>query len=631
VTPPDDPNTLGEMDLHLFAEGTHHRVFQVLGAHPAQVDGAPGHVFRVWAPNASAISVVGAFNDWDAAAAPMAQRGQGIWERFVAGVGPGERYKYRLTTAQGVVDKTDPVGFFTEPHPGHASLTCRLDHDWQDAEWMRARAARGAPDAAISIYELHLGSWRRRADGSLRSFDESADELAHHLTEHGFTHVELMPVSEHPFYGSWGYHTTGYFAVTSRYGTPRDLMRLVDTLHAAGVGVILDWVPGHFPTDAFALASFDGTHLYEHADARRGRHPEWGSAIFNFGRHEVRSFLLSSAVFWLETFHLDGLRVDAVASMLYLDYGRREGEWIPNEHGGRENLEAVEFLQRLNDVVHEEVPGVVTFAEESTSWPRVTGPTRAGGLGFDYKWDLGWMHDSLDYLKHEPVHRRYHHDKLTFRRVYAFSERFLLPLSHDEVVHGKGSLLTKMPGDNWQRFANLRLLYAKMFAEPGKKLLFMGSELAPWGEWSHDTELEWELADAGWHGGIRRLVGDLNRLYREVTALHRLDADPMGFEWIDHRDVDHSVTSHLRSDGDGDLVIAVFNHTPVPRHSYRVGAPRRGHWQEVLNTDATLYGGSGMGNLGGVDTSPVGGAGRPHSLLLTLPPLAALYFRLQRE
>lgn len=616
----------GEHDEYLFAEGTHHRLYEKLGAHP--VSDPAGYRFRVWAPNAEAIYVIGDFNDWHPRAQAMHRVGNGsVWECTVPGVQRGQRYKFRVRDRQGhEIDKTDPFGLFTEPYPGFASITWDLEHTWHDADWMSRRRARSRPDAPISIYEVHLGSWRRHPNGRMLSYEELAPRLVDHVLQLGFTHVELLPVTEHPYYASWGYQTTGYFAATSRYGDPQQLMFLIDQLHRAGIAVILDWVPGHFPTDIHALSRFDGTHLYEHEDPRKGLHPEWGSAIYNYGRNEVRSFLHSNAVFWLDRFHVDGLRVDAVASMLYLDYARNPGEWEPNVHGGRENLEAIEFLKRFNTVVHEEFPDVVTFAEESTSYPGVTAPVDEGGLGFDYKWDLGWMNDVLEFFAYDPLHRGQMHEKLTFRQLYATSERFVLPLSHDEVVHGKESLLRKMPGDPWQRFANLRLLLAKMFAEPGKKLLFMGVELATWDEWWHDTELAWGLRHHPQHQGVERLVSDLNRLYRDRPALHQLDHDPAGFAWVDHQDVQQSVTSFVRRDDEGRAVLGVFNHTPVPRWDYRLGVPFGGLWEEILNTDAETYGGSGLGNYGAAQSTGEGRGEWPDSLVLTLPPLAALYF-----
>ena len=618
---------LGEQDLYLFNEGTHYRLYEHLGSHPDR----DGTWFAVWAPNAERVTVMGDWNGWDKAANPLALRGDsGIWEGFLPGVRPGAHYKYHVVSRfNGYrADKADPFAFHAEVAPAQASVVWELDYEWGDAEWMAEREARQSISAPISAYEVHLGSWRRVPEDGDRvlSYREIAPLLAAHVKKLGFTHVELMPITEHPYYGSWGYQTTGYFAPTSRYGTPQDCMYLIDYLHGQGIGVILDWVPSHFPTDEHGLAYFDGTHLYEHADPRQGYHPDWGSYIFNYGRNEVRSFLISSAMFWLRKYHVDGLRVDAVASMLYLDYSRKDGEWIPNRYGGRENLDAIAFLRAFNDEVSEELPGVQTIAEESTSWPMVSRPTCVGGLGFAYKWDMGWMHDTLKYLSHDPVHRKYHHNEVTFRTIYAWSESFVLPLSHDEVVHLKGSLAGKMPGDAWQKLANLRLLYADMWAQPGKKLLFMGGELAQWREWNHETGLDWHLLDDPGHAGIARWLEDLNRLYREEPALHELDGSPDGFEWIDANDALNSVLSFLRKGG-GDVVLVVLNFTPVPRQSYRVGVPRRGFWTEVLNSDAADYHGSGQGNMGGVETSPVPLHGRSWSLTLNLPPLGAVFLK----
>jgi 1,4-alpha-glucan branching enzyme len=627
------PSPLSDLDLHLFNEGTHQRLYECLGAHRARdEDGTEGVCFAVWAPDAAAVSVVGDFNDWRAEAHPMRPRASsGIWEVFVPGVAKGALYKYLVRGANGhVQDKADPYGVRHEVPPRSASVVWDLDYAWGDGEWMQARAERNRLGAPMSIYELHLGSWRRVPEEGDRplSYRELAPRLAEYVSALGFTHVELMPVMEHPFGGSWGYQVTGYFAPTSRYGTPQDLMYLIDHLHQRGIGVILDWVPAHFPTDAHGLGRFDGTHLYEHADPRRGFHPDWRSYIFNYGRHEVRSFLLSSAMYWLDRFHADGLRVDGVASMLYLDYSREEGGWIPNAHGGRENVEAIDFLRGLNEAVYGAHPDVQTIAEESTSWPMVSRPTFAGGLGFGLKWDMGWMHDTLRYLERDPVHRRYHHNEITFRSLYAFDENFVLPLSHDEVVHGKGSLLNKMPGDRWQKFANLRLLYGYMYSQPGKKLLFMGSELAQWREWSHDSSLDWHLLDEDGHAGVQRLVTDLNHRYREEPALHVRDTEGGGFSWIDGGDAEHSVLSYLRLGGDGDPpVLVAINFTPVVRYDYPVGVPVAGRWEELLNTDAEIYGGSGVGNLGVVETRPEPMHGQPHRLKLTLPPLAAVWFR----
>ena len=624
---------LSDDDVHLFNEGRHFRLFEKLGAHPAAVDGVRGTSFAVWAPNAESVTVMGDFDGWDRDRHPLAQRGRsGIWEGFLPGVGPGALYKYfvRSRLHGYAVDKADPFAFRAQLPPATASEVAELSHEWGDGEWMARRAGRIALDAPVSIYEVHLGSWRRVPEHGDRflGYRELAETLPDYVAELGFTHVELLPITEHPFYGSWGYQTTGYFAPTRRYGTPEDLMVLVDRLHQRGIGVILDWVPSHFPSDEHGLAYFDGTHLYEHADPRLGFHPEWNTYIFNYDRPEVRSFLVSSAMFWLERYHVDALRVDAVASMLYLDYARAPGEWIPNALGGRENLGAIRFLRELNAALYESHPDVHTFAEESTSWPGVSRPVHLGGLGFGYKWDLGWMHDTLSYLALDPIHRRFHHDKLTFRRLYAFSEQFALPLSHDEVVHGKGSLLGKMPGDDWQKRANLRLLLCYQHAQPGKKLLFMGSELGQWQEWGHDRSLDWHLLEDEGHAGIQRLVGHLNRLHQGEPALHELDHDPAGFEWVDANDSEHSVISLLRLDREGrESVLAIFNFTPVVRQNYRVGAPKSGFWREILNSDAAEYGGSGQGNLGGVEAVPIPLHGRTHSLTLTLPPLGAVFLK----
>jgi 1,4-alpha-glucan branching enzyme len=630
VLEPGD-TVLTEEDLYLFNEGSHVRLYEKLGAHPGLLRDVEGTYFGVWAPAAERVSVVGDFNAWHGGRHRLRPRGSsGIWEGFVPGVGTGTLYKFRIAPPSGAqaLEKADPFAFASELPPNTASVVWELDYDWGDDAWMSSRGERNGLDAPISMYELHPGSWRRVPGEENRSlsYRELGEALAEYVSELGFTHVELLPVMEHPFYGSWGYQTTGYFAPTGRYGTPQDLMYLVDTLHQAGVGVILDWVPSHFPDDPFALAQFDGTHLYEHSDPREGRHPDWGSLIFNYGRHEVRSFLLSSALFWLEHYHVDGLRVDAVASMLYRDYSRAEGEWVPNEYGGRENLEAIGFLRRLNEEVYGAYPDVQTYAEESTAWPMVSRPTYLGGLGFGLKWDMGWMHDTLEYMRRDPVHRGFHHNELTFRAIYASNENFVLPLSHDEVVHGKGSLLARMPGDPWQQLANLRLLYAYQFAQPGKKLLFMGGELGQPGEWNHDGSVDWQLLDDELHAGLHRLVRDLGRVYRDDAALHELDCDPAGFEWIDANDSASSTLSFLRRGRDEDSLVAVVcNFTPVVRSNYRLGVPVGGRWDELLNTDATSYGGSGQGNLGGVEAVPVPFHGRPWSLVLSLPPLAALF------
>ncbi|MCW5631766.1 MAG: 1,4-alpha-glucan branching protein GlgB [Rubrivivax sp.] len=615
---------LGEQDIHLFREGTHGRLYRKLGCIP----GEGGARFVVWAPNAQAVSVVGEFNGWDRTSHPAAPRADstGLWEVDVTGVGPGQAYKFAIRTREGHwIEKADPFARRAELPPATASLTWAPDeYVWGDGEWMASRAARNSLAAPMAVYEVHLGSWRRGPGGAMLGYREVAARLAEHVTRLGFTHVELLPLTEHPFYGSWGYQTTGYFAPTARYGSPTDLKAMVDTLHQAGIGVILDWVPSHFPTDGHGLAQFDGTHLFEHADPRQGFHPEWSSSIFNYGRNEVRAFLLSSGMYWLDEFHVDGLRVDAVASMLYLDYSRREGEWIPNRHGGRENLEAISFLRMLNEAVYRDHPGTQTIAEESTAWPMVSRPTYLGGLGFGMKWNMGWMHDTLHYMHEDPVHRRWHHGSLTFSLIYAFNENFMLPLSHDEVVHGKGSLLAKMPGDDWQQRANLRLLLGHMWMHPGKKLLFMGGEFGQRREWAHEGELDWHLLDDPRHAGLAHWVGDLNRLLRESPALHELDFDAAGFEWIDCNDAEASVLSYLRKSRDGRPLLVVANFTPVPRDNYLVGVPLPGFWRERLNSDATPYGGSGVGNQGGVEAVPIGAHGRYHALNLRLPPLALL-------
>jgi 1,4-alpha-glucan branching enzyme len=621
---------LTDLDLYLFNEGSHFRLADKLGSHLREVDGVEGVHFAVWAPNAAEVSVIGDFNGWDKASHALAPRGvSGIWELFVPGVTQGTTYKFHIRSTQGDfrVDKADPFAVHSETPPLTGSKVWRLDHEWGDEGWMQQRATRQALDQPMSVYELHLGSWMRKPEDGDRPLNylELIDPLIEHLTRMHFTHVELMPVTEHPFGGSWGYQTTGYFAPTSRFGTPQDLKTLIDRLHQAGIGVILDWVPSHFPTDEHGLAYFDGTHLFEHADPRKGFHPDWKSYIFNFGRNEVVSFLLSSALFWLEEYHIDGIRVDAVASMLYLDYSREDGEWIPNEWGGNENLEAISFLRRFNEEVYRAFPGVQTIAEESTAWPMVSRPTYVGGLGFGMKWDMGWMHDTLAYFQQDPVHRKYHHDQLTFRAVYAFTENYCLPLSHDEVVHGKGSLLGKMPGDDWQRFANLRALYGYMFTTPGKKLLFMGGEVGQWQEWSHERSIDWHLLEHGPHEGLRRCLADIAALYHDEPALHDGDVDPAGFEWIDATDWEQSVVSYLRRTRSGDReAVVVANLTPVTRTNYRIGVPRRGFWSERFNSDAAVYGGSGAGNYGGVGSTPLPYHGRDHSVNLTLPPLSVL-------
>ena len=621
-----------DYDLYLLREGTHLRAWERLGAHPGEVDGARGTHFAVWAPAAREVSVVGDWNRWRHGADPLSMIAEsGIWQGFVPGVAEGALYKYSILSKLGGprLEKADPFAFATELRPQTASRVCSLaGYEWGDARWMASRGERQTVDRPISIYELHLGSWRRHDDNRWLSYRELAAPLADYVEEMGFTHVELMPVSEHPFDGSWGYQTLGYFAATSRFGSPQDLMFLIDALHRRGIGVLLDWVPAHFPDDAHGLARFDGSFLYEHADPRQGRHPDWGTRIFNYGRPEVANFLLSNALFWLEVFHVDGLRVDAVASMLYLDYSRKAGEWVPNRFGGRENLEAIAFIRRLNELVYGEHPDTVTFAEESTSWPLVSRPTHAGGLGFGYKWDLGWMHDTLDYLHYDPVHRKANHKLLTFRMLYALSENFLLPLSHDEVVHLKGSLLAKMPGDRWKQFANLRLLFGWQHASLGKKLLFMGGELAQAREWSHERSLDWPLLEDPQHLGVQRWVRDLNLLYRSEPALHQRDCMEGGFEWVNPDDDANSVATLLRFGHSRDqAVLFAFNFTPVPRPQYRIGVPWGGEWTELLNSDAPIYGGSGQGNLGGVTAEATPAHGREHSIVCALPPLAMTAFK----
>ncbi|WP_265942502.1 1,4-alpha-glucan branching protein GlgB [Dechloromonas sp. A34] len=623
-----------DRDIYLFKEGSHSQLHDKLGSHPGQQDGVDGTQFAVWAPNAARVSVIGDFNDWEADRHSLRGRddGSGIWEGFVPGVAHGMAYKYRIVSRYRdyQADKGDPLALAWECPPRTASRVWRLDYEWGDAAWMAGRRDANALAAPLSIYEVHLGSWRRVPEDGNRflSYRELAEQLPPYVQQLGFTHVELMPVAEHPFYGSWGYQGTGYFAPTARYGTPEDFMFLVDSLHRHGIGVIIDWVPSHFPDDAHGLAYFDGTQLYEHADPKLGYHPEWKSYIFNYGRHEVRAFLMSSALFWLDTYHADGLRVDGVASMLYLDYGRREGEWIPNRHGGKENLDAIDFLRHVNEAVYRDHPDTQTMAEESTAWPMVSRPTYVGGLGFGMKWNMGWMHDTLQYFASDPLYRSYCHERITFSLWYAFNENFVLPLSHDEVVHGKGSLIGKMPGDEWQQFANLRLLYGYQWTHPGKKLLFMGGEFGQRREWQHDESLEWHVLQYPLHRGLQRWVEDLNRFYRAQRALYEDDFTAAGFEWVDSGDRANSVLSYLRQGRDADdILLVVCNCTPLPRTNYAVGVPRGGRWEECLNSDAPLYGGSGQGNLGGVDAAPVPWHGRFHSLRLTLPPLAVLVFK----
>ena len=628
---------LTDFDIYLFRQGNHFKLYEKLGSHLIAVDGVKGTYFAVWAPNAKQVSVIGDFNGWKPESHLLKAREDvsGIWEGFIPAVSNGAVYKYHIVSKYDNyrVDKGDPFAFFWETPPETSSIVRDLAYEWQDSEWMKKRQKRNSFESPFSVYEVHLGSWRRVPEEGNRflTYREMARYLTEYVKEMGFTHVEFLPVTEHPFYGSWGYQVVGYFAPTSRYGTPQDFMYLIDYLHQNDIGVILDWVPSHFPDNEHGLVYFDGTHLYEHADPRKGFHPDWNSYIFDYSRYEVRNFLISSALFWLEKYHIDGLRVDAVASMLYLDYGRKKGQWIANEHGGNENIEAITFLKRFNEAVYEDYPAVQTVAEESTAWPMVSRPSYVGGLGFGMKWNMGWMHDTLDYFSREPVFRKFHHNQLTFSILYAFSENFVLSLSHDEVVHGKGSLFGKMPGDEWQKYANLRLLFGYMYGHPGKKLLFMGGEFAQWKEWNHDESLEWHVLQYPLHKGVQRWVADLNYLYRLEPALYELDFKAEGFEWIDCADWEKSIISFLRKGTDSeDIMLVICNFTPVPRHNYRIGVPRVGSWREVLNSDASLYGGSGHGNFGGVDTTPIPSHGRPYSLSLTLPPLGIVFLKNHR-
>jgi 1,4-alpha-glucan branching enzyme len=624
--------TLGELDIYLIGEGRHEEIYEKLGSHPMEHQDVTGTAFTVWAPSARAVSVVGDFNSWDGRLHAMRSLGSsGVWELFLPEVEPGVRYKYEILGADGeLVLKADPYALETEVPPKTASVVFRTHHRWSegDTAWLSRRAEADPLHGPVSIYEVHLGSWRLNSLEGNRPlcYPELADELAAYAKDMGFTHVELLPIMAHPFTGSWGYQVTGYYAPTPRYGTPDEVRAFVQRLHESGVGVILDWVPAHFPRDQFALARFDGTALYEHVDPRRGEHPDWGTLVFNLGRNEVRNFLISNALFWLREYHVDGIRVDAVASMLYLDYSRREGEWVPNRFGGREDLDAVAFLKQLNEVLYAREPGIISAAEESTAWPGVSRPTYVGGLGFGFKWNMGWMHDTLGYFQQDPIYRRYHHHELTFSLMYAFSENFILPLSHDEVVHGKGSLLQKMPGDRWQKLANLRALYAYMWAHPGKKLLFMGSEFAQDSEWSHERSLDWHLLEQPEHSGIQSLVRDLNRLYQDEPALWQVDSDPSGFWWIEPNDADANVVAFARQSRNGErVVVFVANLSPVPREGYRLGLPRSCRWKEAINTDSTFYGGSDVGNLGGVVPEPIPWHGQPVSAEVTLPPLAAVW------
>jgi 1,4-alpha-glucan branching enzyme len=628
---------LTDFDLHLLGEGTHYESYKKLGAHVIEHGGARGVHFAVWAPNARRVSVIGSFNNWDGRRCPMRATGEtGIWEIFIPGLTQGDIYKYEIKSNVGgyLVEKADPYAFWSEFRPKNASVVWDISKfRWSDQEWIADRPRRQALDAPISVYEVHLGSWKRKVEegGGFLSYRDLGEQLADYMEDLGYTHIELLPITEHPFDGSWGYQASGYFAPTSRHGTPDDFAAFVDIMHRRGFGVILDWVPAHFPRDVHGLAFFDGTHLYEHEDPRLGEHRDWGTKIFNFGRTEVRNFLFTSALFWLEHYHLDGLRVDAVASMLYLDYSREAGEWVPNQFGGNENLDAIDFLKKLNEVCHARCPGALTIAEESTSWAGVSRPVYLGGLGFSLKWNMGWMNDTLNYFHHDPVHRKYHHGMLTFSLIYAFHENFMLPLSHDEVVHGKGSILDKMPGDLWQKFANVRLLYSYMYGHPGKKLLFMGDEIAQWREWKHDESLDWHLLQWESHRGIQNLMRDLNRLYRDEPALHQVDFDWHGFEWLELHDWENSALAWLRRASDtDDMILAASNFTPMPRFDYRVGVPVAGTYEEIFNTDASRYGGTNLGNAGRVDSIAEPHAGRPYQIRVTLPPLGTVFFRVPR-
>ncbi|HHW19652.1 1,4-alpha-glucan branching protein GlgB [Thermodesulfovibrio thiophilus] len=622
-----------DFDIYLFKEGHYFNAYEKLGSHIIDLNGTIGTYFAVWAPNAKQVSVMGDFNNWNKESHPLTARwdNSGIWEGFIPGIEKGTKYKYYIVSRYGyLLEKGDPYAFFWETPPATASFVWDLEYKWNDEAWMKNRAKNNNLNSPISIYEMHLGSWKRVPEEGNRflTYREMALWLVEYLKEMGFSHVEFLPIMEHPFYGSWGYQTIGYFAPTSRYGTPQDFMYLIDQLHQNGIGVILDWVPSHFPDDGHGLSFFDGTYLYEHQDRKKGYHPHWHSYIFNYGRNEVRNFLISSAIFWLEKYHVDALRVDAVASMLYLDYGRNEGEWIPNKYGGKENLEAIGFIKQMNETIYERYPDTQTIAEESTAWPMVSKPVYLGGLGFGMKWNMGWMHDTLEYFSKDPIYRKYHHNKLTFSIWYAFSENFILSLSHDEVVYGKGSLLTKMSGDDWQKFANLRLLYGYMYAHPGKKLLFMGGEIAQRDEWYHEKSLDWHLLEYESHRAIQRWVKDLNNIYRNELALHELDCEPSGFEWIDFNDSIHSVISFLRKGKNSkNIILVVCNFTPVPRFNYILGVPENGYWKEILNSDSEVYGGSNHGNIGGVETSMTPSHGRPYSISVTVPPLGLIFFK----
>jgi len=623
---------LADFDIHLFSEGKHWHIQKLLGAHLQQVEGIDGVLFATWAPNAERVSVIGEFNHWDGRAHPMRVRGgSGVWELFIPGLKADTLYKYEIRNRESgeILSKTDPYAQQYELRPNTASIiTADSDYTWQDSDWMTQRQQQDWLHTPTSIYEVHLGSWQKDADGSFLNYRELAHRLVAYVVELGFTHIELMPITEHPLDASWGYQTTGYFAPTSRFGTADDFRYFIDYCHLHNIGVLLDWVPAHFPKDAFALARFDGSPLYEHEDPRRGEHRDWGTLIYNFGRNEVKNFLLASALFWLEEFHLDGLRVDAVASMLYLDYSREDNDWIPNIHGGNENLEAIDFLRELNTLTHDQQPGTVIIAEESTAWPQVTRPTDMGGLGFSMKWNMGWMHDTLKYMAEDPVHRQYHHNQLSFGLLYAFTENFVLPFSHDEVVHGKSSMLYKMPGDDWQRFANLRLLYIYMFTYPGKKLLFMGCEFAQGNEWNHEEQLDWYVLDYPLHQGIKRLLTDVNSLYRNEATLYQLDFEHQGFEWLDCDDSQHSTLAYIRKN-EHHCVLVILNFTPVPREDYRIGVPFPGAYREIINSDSEYYGGGNIGNAGLVQTDATPCNGRQHSINLNLPPLAGLVLKLE--
>lgn len=629
------PLLLTEFDLYLHAEGRNWEIYDKLGAHQREIDGVTGMNFAVWAPNARRMSVIGDFNNWDGRIHPMrANRNSGVWELFIPGLGFGEKYKYELKSHhQGYVgEKIDPYEFYAERRPNTASITTDLDsYTWNDSDWLTERAEKDMLVEPMSTYEVHLGSWQRKEGNEWLTYRELADELIAYVKDMGYTHLELMPVAEHPFDGSWGYQVTGYYAPTSRFGTPEDFMYFVDKCHQENIGVIVDWVPAHFPKDGHALSFFDGTHLYSHEDARKGEHPDWGTYIFNYGRNEVRNFLIANALFWLKKYHIDGLRVDAVSSMVYLNFSREDGQWIPNKYGGNENLDAVDFLKEANVVIHEQCPGAITIAEESTSWPMVSRPTYIGGLGFTFKWNMGWMHDTLFYFKKDPIYRKWDHNKLTFSMMYAFSENFVLALSHDEVVHGKGSLMGKLPGDWWQKFAQLRLLFGYQYTHPGKKLNFMGSEIGQWSEWSETRSLDWHLMDMNTHSSLNQFVKDINALYKKEPALYEVDFSPEGFQWIDANDAENSNFIYIRYAKDrSNFVVVLLNFTPVPRLGYRVGVPEKGYYSEILNSDAEVYGGSNIGNLGGMNTEDVEAHGFEQSLDLSLPPLSIVVMKYQK-